>query len=209
MQTWILRADVAPHEALHSGEDRSVCGDCPLRPLTAKGTGKPLCYATCSGGRGAIVNLWRSFDAGNIPEYRPDEAAEMLLGRQVRIGSYGDPAAIPLPVWESLIRKCAGAIGYTHQWRTCPPEYAALVMASVETPEGRKEARERGYRTFRIRQGGNPKLRDEVVCPGSAEAGKKLTCGACMACSGTASGRRSDIVIIAHGSTALKGARQK
>ena len=133
----------------------------------------------------------------------------MLADRQVRIGSYGDPAAIPLSVWTDLLSQSAGSIGYTHQWRTCAPEYSALVMASVETPEGRAEAKARGYRTFRIRETEETKLPGEVVCPGSAEAGKKLTCGACMACDGRQTGRRSDIVIIAHGSTALKGVRHK
>ena len=33
VQTWILREDVAPHKAQKTGEDSSVCGDCPLRPL--------------------------------------------------------------------------------------------------------------------------------------------------------------------------------
>jgi len=36
VQTWILRADVAPHEAQRDGRDASVCGDCPLRPLMAR-----------------------------------------------------------------------------------------------------------------------------------------------------------------------------
>jgi hypothetical protein len=199
VQTWILRQDVAPHDAIHSGEDSSICGECPLRPYTAKGTGKPVCYASCSGGRAAIVNTWRSFDAGNIPQTSPECAAEMLSGRLVRLGSYGDPAAIPLPIWEALLAKCGGSIGYTHQWRICDTAWSGLVMASVETPEQREEAHGRGYRTFRVESSSLTKLRGEVVCPGSEEAGRKLTCGQCMACNGRQDGRRGDIVITAHG----------
>ena len=33
LQTWILRADVNPLQAIHTGRDVSVCGDCPLRGL--------------------------------------------------------------------------------------------------------------------------------------------------------------------------------
>jgi hypothetical protein len=77
-------------------------------------------------------------------------------------------------------------------------------MASVETPAQREEAHQRGYRTFRIRVGGEVKLPGEVVCPGSAEAGKILTCGECLACDGRQTARRGDIVIVAHGTTAQR-----
>ena len=33
VQTWILREDMAPHVAQRTGQDASVCGDCPLRPI--------------------------------------------------------------------------------------------------------------------------------------------------------------------------------
>lgn len=33
LQVWIMRSDIAPHLAQQSGQDDSVCGDCPLRPL--------------------------------------------------------------------------------------------------------------------------------------------------------------------------------
>ncbi len=199
IQTWILREDVAPHDALHSGEDSSVCGDCVLRPFTAKGTGQPVCYASCSGGRAGIVNIWRSYEMGNIPLVSPEEAAELLRGRLVRLGSYGDPAAIPIGVWQRMLKSCAGSIGYTHQWRTCDPAWSRLVMASVETPEERVEAKRREWRTFRVKSEVGSKQIGEVVCPGSAEAGRKLNCGQCMACRGKEDGRQSDIVITAHG----------
>jgi len=37
LQTYILRADVSPTNAIRSGEDSSICGDCPAR---GDGTGK-------------------------------------------------------------------------------------------------------------------------------------------------------------------------
>src|SRR5262245_11112970 len=32
VQTWILRSDMKPTDALKTGDDSSVCGDCPHRP---------------------------------------------------------------------------------------------------------------------------------------------------------------------------------
>src|SRR5690242_8647967 len=135
VQTWIFRSDQEPNAALQSGEDASVCGDCPLRPITAKGTGGPICYATCSGGRAGIVNVYRSWAMGNIPLVAVEEAARLLSDKQVRLGSYGDPAAVPLPVWDAILEGASGWIGYTHQWDR-PANmagYRRFCMASVET----------------------------------------------------------------------------
>jgi hypothetical protein len=41
VQTWILRSDMNPLEAIHAGQDSSLCGDCPLRGImqdTERGT---------------------------------------------------------------------------------------------------------------------------------------------------------------------------
>ena len=32
LQTWIMRKDMPPHEAVKTGHDYAVCGDCLLRP---------------------------------------------------------------------------------------------------------------------------------------------------------------------------------
>ena len=34
VQTWILRGDIEPHQAVKTGEDASVCGNCPQRHNT-------------------------------------------------------------------------------------------------------------------------------------------------------------------------------
>ena len=203
VQTWIFRADREPQDAIHSGHDSSVCGACPLRPFTAKGTGLPLCYASCSGGRAGIVNVYRSWQMGNIPLIPPGEAAELLFGRSVRLGSYGDPAAVPLATWDALLWRTVSSVGYTHQWQNekTDPRLSQFVMASVESEAGRGAAKQRGYRTFRLDLAkSGAKLPGEVRCPGSAEAGKKLTCEQCRACDGGRTGRRADIVIDPHSS---------
>ena len=93
-------------------------------------------------------------------------------------------------------------------------------MASVDSKLEQAEARVRGYRTFRVRSG--PQLdfwrrndhglaRNEAVCPASAEAGHRVTCSQCMACSGwrerhRREGHRRDIAITVHGAHAIKWA---
>ena len=44
VQTFIIRSDIAPTEALRTGDDVSICGDCEHRPILARETGKPPCY---------------------------------------------------------------------------------------------------------------------------------------------------------------------
>ena len=40
IQTWILRSDVAPFSAIHSGGDESICGSCPLRGILEASNGQ-------------------------------------------------------------------------------------------------------------------------------------------------------------------------
>jgi hypothetical protein len=79
-------------------------------------------------------------------------------------------------------------------------------MASVDTEAEADMARATGWRYFRVAMpGDHARLPLEAICPASAEAGKKLTCEACLACNG-ANGRRGSIVIQAHGGTAVMAA---
>lgn len=39
VQSFIIRSDVEPHTALKTGDDVSVCGLCPHRPMLARATG--------------------------------------------------------------------------------------------------------------------------------------------------------------------------
>jgi len=188
VQTWILRSDVEPHTALKTGEDASVCGDCPHRPANGG-----ACYVTVFQ---APLAVYRAFKRGSYRWACPQQFA----GKVLRIGSYGDPGSVPLSVWRQATRGVAGYTGYTHQWRTAPAGLARYCMASCDTPDEVDEARALGYRTFRIRLDGEPLLERESVCPASAEAGHKLTCENCRACSGAQVGRQlSGIAIVAHG----------
>ena len=190
-QAWILRRDVHPLVAARNGQDVAICGDCRHRELNARS-----CYVNVQFAPAAI---YRAYKAG---AYERGRVAD-LRGRFVRLGAYGDPAAIPLDVWEPMLDKLAGWTGYTHQWRTCSRAFKRFLMASVDTEAEFVEARSEGWRTFRVRQ--TPSLLDgEIVCPASREAGHRTTCERCRLCSGTAhgNGAAKSIAIYAHGQMA-------
>lgn len=200
IQTWILGVDIAPHIAAKDGRDVSICGECPLR---TNADGKRACYVRT---HEASLSVWRAFHRGS---YRRANPADFGAGAIVRIGSYGDPAAVPAHVWERFVSRSIGRTGYTHQWQHSDPvvrrnaeALRGIVMASADSPETHDAAEAADWRAFRIRRADQPLLPGERVCPASAEAGYKTTCAACRACSGTAGRGHSSIAIIAHGNGA-------
>ena len=131
--------------------------------------------------------------------YLPVDPAEFGAGRMVRIGSYGDPMAVPAHVWESLISRATGHTGYTHQWRRADSgEYSGLCMASADSAQEQRDALGRGMRTFRVLQPGESLTDGEIRCPASKEAGQKSTCAKCGLCAGTRSASRKTIAIEIH-----------
>ena len=199
IQTYILRSDMEPTKAVFTGADSAICGNCPHRgtALGDSNTGR-TCYVNV--GQGPL-QVYRAFKRGIYP-VADASLAGLVLGRNVRLGTYGDPAAVPNHVWESLLVGSSGHTGYTHQWKIAP-QLRALVMASADSENDAREAHAAGWRTFRVALPCDaPKIDNEVSCPASAEAGRKLTCDKCLACSG-ANGRRGSIVIQAHGGFAV------
>lgn len=202
VQTYILRADVDPVAAVKTGADVSICGDCGHRGAWDADQGRMVgrtCYVNL--GQGAL-SVFRAYQRGAYPRVTPREASRIIAGRMVRLGTYGDPAAVPATVWRALLRFAAGHTGYTHQWRQRFAEsLKGLCMASVETPGEAFRARAKGWRTFRIAAAAAPNVGREALCPASEEAGQILQCADCKACDG-ASGRRSSIRIAPHGAYA-------
>lgn len=191
IQTFILDATLKPTEAVKSGRDSSVCGSCRHRPSTGG-----ACYVNV----GQAPN--QVFGAYHRQRYTKDFDPFIFWNKVVRLGTYGDPAAVPGYVWAYAFKHAAAINGYTHQWRTTPLQ--EMCMASVDTPEERDEARALGWRTFRVRDQNEPVLDREIVCPASKEAGFKTNCAACRACGGTDAKAKADIVIIAHGAKASR-----
>jgi hypothetical protein len=129
-----------------------------------------------------------------------------MQGRVVRFGSYGDPAAAPIGIWQSLARMSAGHTGYTHQWRNVSAELQSLVMASCDSAAERDAAKAHGWRTFRVMSQGETLAAREINCPASKEAGEKTNCADCKACGGTSAKAKVDIAIVVHGAASKTNA---
>lgn len=191
LQVWIVDATEEPHLAAQTGGDESVCGDCPARP----GAGG-FCYLVL---HQAVLSVYRGWKRGIYPTFDRKAHGNLIRGRTLRMGAYGDPAAVPLHVWARFTRYCPDWTGYSHQWRR--PEFAGLAkycMASVETAADAELARSMGWRTFRNRLPNEGLLPWEFECPASAEQGHRLTCAECGACDGGAPPKAS-ATIIRHG----------
>lgn len=196
LQTWILRADMDPFTASRTGADRSICGDCVHRGQPHNGeTGqakKRSCYVNLLFGP---LSVYRAFRKGAYA--RVSNLANLGHGRMIRIGSYGDGAAVPQRIWDELCSEAAGWTAYTHQPNVDPDRF----MTSVESLTAAQAAWERGERTFRVVGDTHHLERNEVLCPASHEAGKRTTCEHCKLCAGASIAAKS-IAIVAHGSGA-------
>ena len=197
VQTFIMRKDIAPHIALKTGDDASVCGDCPLRPIDK---GATRCYVRVYQ---APLSVWNAYHRGRyaVPGLDFDAALlpELFAGLSFRIGSYGDPAAIPASVWRTATRRVKNRTGYTHQWRSrIGAGLKNLCMASTDNEADVASATAKGWRTFRVRKHDAPTLANEAICPASAEGGKRTQCDSCGLCQGATIAARN-IVIADHG----------
>lgn len=198
VQTWILRSDITPQEAVDSGADESICGACPHRGIVVNGKNeKRSCYVTIFQ---APRNIFQTAKRGVYDRVKGDKARAMLAGRNVRLGAYGDPAAVPFHVWNRILADSARGTGYTHQWKDCDSRFARYCMASADSQQEAREAQAMGYRTFRVGTKAESIVQGaEFLCPASKEAGQKTNCAACLACGGTSGPNRASVFIPAHG----------
>ena len=194
IQTWIMRSDIAPHEAIKTGQDGSVCGSCIHRPANGG-----ACYVL---GYQAPLSIWKAYHRGGYPH----AGKPVAIGRDLRLGAYGNPSAVPVGGWGYHTEFADVITGYDHQWRDLDPAmWSGLVMASVETPWAAVKAHALGWRTFRVKLPEEPMLPFERGCPASEEMGKILDCQTCAQCDGTRRGaRRPSRAIDVHGSLAKR-----
>ena len=156
------------------------------------------CYVNIGQAPGAI---WRAYKRG---AYADAQGTRLDIGRNrtIRLGAYGDPAAVPAHVWLELIGSASGHTGDTHQWRNpVASELRALCMASVDSETERAEASALGWRTFRVRCADDGLASNEFECVSDT---KGTACADCLACDGAARGpRQASVAIVVHG--AMRG----
>lgn len=212
LQIWIISAAVDPITANRSGLDYSVCGNCPLKGEPHDG---PKGYAKR---RGCYVNLvhgplgiFKKFTAGGYPELNRDELAEYGSGQNIRLGAYGDPAAVPRWVWDLLLETADGWTGYTHQipHRSMAGAkgraFARFCMVSADSLNQAREYWAQGFRTFRTIASQNEIAPGEILCPATKEGGQRTTCEKCGLCSGSDTKARN-IAAVVHGAGAKHAA---
>ena len=196
VQTYILRSDINPLEASKTGEDFSICGDCTMRgevnddPKRKQAKGR-RCYVNL--GQGVLI-VYKSFLRG-VYAMANTKAGRNTLGRArfVRVGTYGDPAAVPAFIWEQLLAEADTFTAYSHQsgWR---PDIA---MQSADSKAEAIAHWKAGRRTFRvIADLGELDKTNEALCPASKEAGRRVQCTACKLCKGSSLAK--SIAIVEH-----------
>lgn len=186
IQTWILREDVAPTVAVKTGQDSSVCGKCPHRHFN-----KGACYVIPFQ---APAQVFKTYHLGKYKDLRP-EVLRHFMGRKIRLGSYGDPAAVPYHVWLAVVSLCEGHTGYTHQLgHACFDEKILdYCQVSVDTPNQYQKARKAGHGTFRVKAESQPLLEGEALCLNETSG---IACVACGWCDGRS---KRNIAINVHG----------
>ena len=192
VQTYILRSDINPLEASKTGQDFSICGSCPMRGEVTSDPKRKIakgrkCYVNL--GQGVLI-VFKSYKRG---VYKEGDPRTMGRDRFVRVGTYGDPAAVPSHVWDELLAECETWTAYTHQkpWR---PDIA---MQSADSYGEAKAHWAAGRRTFRVIVDlGDIDKSKETLCPASKEAGRRVQCTACKLCKGSSLAK--SIAIVEH-----------
>lgn len=193
LSTWVLLRDRPPEDAGYDGGDSSICGSCRYRWDGER----RRCYVRL---HREPAMLWDKYRDGEY-ELATDFQRVNPLRMPVRIGSYGDPAAVPTSVWAALAATATRWTGYTHLWRWSgvDPELRHYCMASVDSLEERSEAQDRGWRTFLVLPEGEQGPERDILCPASKLAGRRTTCDCCRLCMGLGIGIDRSIWIPLHG----------
>ena len=191
-QVWILDAgDLSPVELSKAKLDASICGNCPHR-LSLGGA----CYVNIGQ---APLAVYRTYKRGRYQTYDPSIHAAQLNHRMIRLGAYGDPAAVPFEIMQGITKAAKGHTGYTHQaaHKGFDTRYLGLCMVSADTPKQAAKWQAMGAKTFRVALVGDSLAHDEVECLADSEG---IQCADCGLCDGT----KGNVAITVHGKSASK-----
>ena len=196
VQSYIVRSDMDPLQALRTGADTAQCGGCIHKAKTYDGStwSERSCYVRVDT---APLGIYRARDRGNVPRVTLSELSELTRDRPVRLGTYGDPASVPLAVWDAYTAHATMWTGYTHQSANKKlRDVLKYCQISADSEGDALAAKGAGLGSFRVLASEENALPFEMLCPASEEAGRVKTCATCKACSGSDG---ANVAIHAHG----------
>jgi hypothetical protein len=187
IQTWIIRSDISPVDASTQLKDDAICGNCPHRQNTGG-----ACYVNIAQ---APSSVYKAYKKGSYKPFDESAHKELFYGRMIRLGSYGDPAAVPVQVWDNILQYSIGHTGYTHQinHKNFQKGILNICQVSADTPKQALKLQKQGLKTFRVALPDDGLLEDEIECLSDS---KGLSCMACGLCDGS----KQNIAIVVHGS---------
>jgi len=189
VQIWIMRSDIDPVAASRIGADISICGNCLHRHFN-----NGACYVNLGQ---APLSVYKSYKAGNYPVFDSQLHARYFTGRKIRLGAYGDPAAAPYQIMQSLTELGSEHTGYTHQIasKQFDQRFLSLCIVSADSPKQAKKYQSLGAKTFRVAAEGDKLADNELQCPNQSTG---IQCIDCLLCDGS----KRNIVAAVHGSRA-------
>jgi hypothetical protein len=189
IQVWILSEDTHPVQLSADKQDHVICGNCPHRQSLGG-----ACYVNIGQAPAAV---FKAYKRGLYPSYDPSIHAELFKGRKIRLGAYGDPAAMPYEIAAEIVALGEGHTAYTHQQRHrgFDARFLSLCMVSADTRKQAAAAHAQGARTFRIAVDITDRLENEIECLSDS---KGISCHDCGICKGSSA--PVNILIAVHGS---------
>ena len=126
VQTFIMRSDIDPITASRTGEDYSVCGDCIHRGKAnpdkkSGGADDRTCYVMLL----MLLSIYKAYNRGAYVKLQADQIPDWFEDELVRLGSYGDPMAVPSWLWDDVLSKAKGHTGYG------PVSYTHLTLPTI------------------------------------------------------------------------------
>ena len=242
LQLYIIRSDMMPEVARHTGADAAICGDCPMRGrVVSLDEARDIAATLPAGQRAQLIKriktaqdkgqntinieracyvivsqaptiIFKAYQRGLYSEATPEEAAQYVWGRALRIGAYGDSAELPEGVVEPLAAVADTVTNYTHACcydMTRAKQLAQFTMLSADNLKQAKRYWKTGARTFRVSSdwelvNGVRRVNDisdgESQCPKTLS--KRVKCETCGVCDGLKRGVKNSIVAPAHGNGA-------
>lgn len=182
LQVYTLVESLHPMDAIRVGLVSAICGDCPLIG--------DICYLQIHKDINKVYNCYKRGGYRYVESI--EEIEHLFFNKRVRLGAYGDPAAIPGFIIEAILKYAKAYTSYTHNGQY-NPVVAELSQASVESAKQAKDWQAKGYKTFRIKLDSEPLVEDEIACPN--EKRPDIQCRDCLLCDG----QKANIAVNVHG----------